>query len=176
MLNPVRSLNFLFLSLISRIRTDLCVYMVLMNNSCVTYITDLFLHSIPGLYARLFIITPGSLASLRIKRRCDWTDGSSRLYSTSNDVSYVTTLHTPSPCPWRSPALPPGRLPPLGCSGFDASLPPPLWSSYQRVSGQDGCCKPGKAFLGWKSSITMLFYSGALIHALRLVCMCRALW
>ena len=63
------------------------------------------------------------------------------LWSTPSVSSDVTTLGSSS---WRSPALPSGRLPPLGCSGWDASLPPPLWSSYQRVSGQDGCCKPGK--------------------------------
>ncbi len=108
-----------------------------------------------------------ALSSLRIKLRCDWPDDSTRLHSTADGLSDVTTLHTSSPSPWRSPALPPGRLPPLGCSGWDASLPPPLWSSYQRVRGQDGCRKPGKA-LGGKSSISLTFYSAADVQLTRL--------
>lgn len=88
-------------------------------------------------------------ALLRIKRRRDWTDASARPnpHSTSIGSADVTTPYTSSlsRSPWRSRLFSVGRLPPLGCCGWDTSLPPPLRSSYQRVSGQDGCCKSGKA-------------------------------
>lgn len=95
----------------------------------------------------------GSFCSLGIKAttRLDRVPGSSLLH-----ILVIILTSRRSSSSWRIPALPSGRLPPLGCSGWDASLPPSLWSSYQRVSGQDGCCKPGKALMG-KSSILLLF-------------------
>lgn len=108
-------------------------------------------------------------ALLRIKRRRDWTDASARPnpHSTSIGSSDVTTPHTSSLArsPWRSRLFSFGRLPPLGCCGWDASLPPPLRSSYQRVSGQDGCCKSGKASGAKKTpsiSLTFLWHAALL--------------
>lgn len=97
--------------------------------------------------APLCITTRGQLsARLRIKLLSDWTDFSFLL---SSPVIHLTSRRftRPSPGSWRSPSSSSRASSSLsGCSGWDVSLPPPLWSSYQRVSGQDGCCKPGKAF------------------------------
>lgn len=101
---------------------------LLMTSSTSRTFADLFIFSSTSLLpkreqspcAPLFIITPrGSFCSLRIKQRCDWTDGPARRYSTSCDCFDVTTLARlvthPSSSSWASSS--PGlfrmrRLPP----------------------------------------------------------------
>lgn len=126
--------------------------------------------------APLCIITlRAALSLLRIKQRCDWTDGSARLYSTSNYFSDVRTLHTSSsPSPWRSRLFLPGVFLPWAVPGeTPPSLRPsdPLiseWAAKMDVVNQ-------VRLWGRKSSISWMFCSLAAVQSLWLIFRCRAL-